>query len=306
MATILVVDDSAVDRQLVGEVLGREAQWTVAQAEDGQRALASMKQCVPDIVLTDLHMPDMDGLELVSAIHRDYPDMPVVLMTAYGSESLAIEALKLGAASYVAKSQLVDTLPSTVEQVLALARADRSHKRLLESLSAAEYTFCLENDVGLIDAVVDHVQQLLSGMRLCEPAARLQMAIALDQALRNALYHGNLELNFEEMQEVREQLLQGKGLGLIEQRRAEAPYSTRRIRLSVRLCPEEIRFVVGDEGPGFDVTTVPPLDDPNTFEPQRGRGLVLMRSFMDEVAYNEKGNVVTLVKRASAPAGEAC
>ena len=171
---------------------------------------------MPDVVLTDLQMPQMDGLELVATVHADYPGLPMILMTAHGSESLAVEALKSGAASYVPKSQLADILRSTVREVLALTAANRCHERLIESLTSTEFCFSLDNDPSLIDAVVDLIQQMLSGVGLCEPSQRLQLGVVLDQALRNAMYHGNLELSVEQMQEACEDLIRGRGARVIE------------------------------------------------------------------------------------------
>src|SRR5215475_10966078 len=103
MATILVVDDTAVDRFLAGALLEEVPGWRAAYAEDGRQALALLKGAVPDLVLTDLRMPEVNGLELVEVIRRDHPAVPVVLMTAHGSEDVAIRALRAGAASYVPK-----------------------------------------------------------------------------------------------------------------------------------------------------------------------------------------------------------
>ncbi len=67
-----------------------------------------------DLVITDLMMPETNGLELVAAVRQLYPQVPVILMTAYGNESIAVEALERGAASYVPKSQQADRLSDTV------------------------------------------------------------------------------------------------------------------------------------------------------------------------------------------------
>jgi CheY-like chemotaxis protein len=297
MTRVLVVDDSAVDRRLIGALLERDTNWTIEYAEDGSRALSQIKEFVPDLVVTDLLMPEMDGLELVTAIRIFHPGVPVILITAHGSESLALEALERGAASYVPKSQFAETLVRTVEQVLALARADRSHKCLIECLAATEFTFSLDNDPALIDSLVDLIQGILVGMALLDSAGRLRVAMALEQALMNALYRGNLEIGFGQMQEPREKLLQGDVASLVEKRRSEPPYRDRRVFVQARITRGEARLVVRDEGPGFDVKSVPAPDDPKAMEQERGRGLVLMRSFMDEVTFNEAGNEVTMVKR---------
>ena len=297
MTSVLVVDDSAVDRALVGELLGKEPDWKIAHAENGAEALTRMKESQPDIVVTDLQMPKMDGLEFVTAARDLDSGVPIILMTAHGSESLALEALERGAASYVPKSQLVDTLLATVKQVLSLARADRSHKRLIECLTATEFTFSLENDLSLINALVDLMQGIVDGVVLCGPVGRLRVGMALEQAIHNAIYWGNLEITLDDIEEAREQLLLGKNFNLVEQRRTEMPYRDRRVRVHARISPEEAQFVVRDEGPGFDVASVSGSNHPGDLEKEGGRGLVLMRAFMDEVTYNEIGNEVTMIKR---------
>ena len=104
MATILVVDDSAVDRQLAGACvteLGSQAIF----AESAEEALDVIPRENPDVILTDLIMPGMNGLELVEATRRAHRPIPVILMTAFGSEDTALHALKAGATSYVPKNK---------------------------------------------------------------------------------------------------------------------------------------------------------------------------------------------------------
>ncbi|MGA2257496.1 MAG: response regulator [Thermoguttaceae bacterium] len=297
MTSVLIVDDSAVDRALVGELLGKEPQWKIEHAENGAEALARMKESRPDVVVTDLQMPKMDGLEFVTAARDLHFGVPVILMTAHGSESLALEALERGAASYVPKSQLIDTLLASVKQVLSLARADRSHKRLIECLTSTQFTFFLENDLSLIEALVDLMQGIVDGVQLCDPLGRIRVGMALEQALHNAIYWGNLEITLDDIEEAREQLLMGRNLDLVEQRRTKMPYCERRVRVHARIGPEEACFVVRDEGRGFNVPAGPGSNHPGDLEKGGGRGLVLMRAFMDEVTYNDAGNEVTMIKR---------
>src|SRR5262245_42134375 len=120
--TVLVVDDAPVERRKAGGLVEESLGWRVAYAENGVQALEAIKQEAPDIVLTDLQMPEMGGLELVKAIRGHFPTLPVVLMTAHGSEEVAIQALRQGAASYVPKRGLSRDLAQTLEQVLAAAR----------------------------------------------------------------------------------------------------------------------------------------------------------------------------------------
>src|SRR5688572_5277872 len=100
MATILVVDDCLTDRRRAGGLL-RRAGYEVAYAGDGREALEQVAAHPPDAVVTDLQMPELDGLGLVTAIARDHPLVPVVVVTSQGSETAAVQALQAGAASYV-------------------------------------------------------------------------------------------------------------------------------------------------------------------------------------------------------------
>jgi len=301
MAHILVVDDSAVSRQLVGGLLEKDLDCTVEFAANGVEALARMDQTPPDLVVADVNMPLMDGLGLVTQLRSRFPEVPVILMTAYGSEALAIDALEKGAASYVPKAQLAERLTKTVEDVLSMVRAGRSHEQLLRSLQRAEYDFVLQNDPELIDPLLDQVGQIVAGMGVCDFNGRLQMNIALKEALLNAIFHGNLQISAGEMEEVGDRLIGEYDLSLVDRRRSEEPYCNRRVFLQVCVRPDEARFVVRDQGAGFDVSAVPAPNQPGALEPGRGRGLSLMRTFMDEVEFNETGNEVRMVKRRREP-----
>ena len=81
MSTVLVVDDSPIDRQLVIGLLKQGTDWTVTEASDGTVALESILQSPPDIVVTDLQMPGMTGLELLLAIRKKFSRIPVIVMT---------------------------------------------------------------------------------------------------------------------------------------------------------------------------------------------------------------------------------
>ena len=101
MAHILVVDDSPTERRVITLLLGRNPDLSTTEAEGAREALNMIRQNPPDLVVTDLMMPDMDGLELVEAIRADYPGLPVILATAYGSEEVVVRALRKGAVNYV-------------------------------------------------------------------------------------------------------------------------------------------------------------------------------------------------------------
>ncbi len=297
MATVLVVDDSAVDRRFVGGILSRDGKFKVEFAEDGSQALSRMREAPPDLIVTDLQMPNRNGLELVAAVRMHHPHVPIILMTGHGSEDLAVEALHRGAANYVPKPQLGERLLESVEEALTLSRADESYDQLIACLKQCDFDFELGNDPAIIEPLVEMAQQMVAGMRLTDATGRFRIGAALKEALLNAMYRGNLEISFKQMQDTRVSLVEGKGEDLLGKRRAAAPYKDRKVHVHITMNADEARFAIRDEGPGFDPASIPAAGQPGSLDPETGRGLVLMRAFFDEVTFNQGGREVTLVKR---------
>jgi CheY-like chemotaxis protein len=293
--TVLVVDDSSVDLHLTQKIIENHLHWRVSTAINGADALAQLRQSLPSVVVTDLVMPELDGLALVQAIKRDHPLVPVVLMTAYGSEELALKALQVGAASYVAKKTLDRDLPDTLEHVLNVARAEHGYRRLLGCLKHIEHEFILDNDPALVPPLVGQLLEPLAPLDLCDPNTQIRIGIALEEALLNALYHGNLEVSSDLRQDGSQAYYH-----LAEQRRGQEPYRDRRLYVRARLSRSEAIYEVRDEGPGFDPTTIPDPMDPSNLDKASGRGVFLIHTFMDEVRYNDRGNQITIVKRKPA------
>jgi CheY-like chemotaxis protein/anti-sigma regulatory factor (Ser/Thr protein kinase) len=291
MAIVLVVDDSAVDQSLVEGILARGGEMEVRFADNGRDAMRRISQFEPDIIVTDLMMPEMDGLEVVKNVRNAHPNIPVIVMTALGTEETAIEALQVGAASFVPKARLADRLFDTVHQVLALKRADHPYRDVLQCLGSAEATFHLNSNLGLIPQFVDLVQRSLSSLSICDTTESIRLSLAFEEALLNALVHGNLELTSQ----VAETGLKPNA-EYFQSRSKEQPYKDRKIFVGLDISRGKVSIIVRDEGPGFDLKTLPDEDDLSPFQDGVGRGLKLMRSFMDEVSYNAAGNEVTLVR----------
>jgi len=292
---VLVVDDSPLDRALVTGLLQSQMKATVRTAEHGLAALAAIAMKPPDVVLTDLQMPELDGLALVEAIRRDYPRVPTILMTAHGSEEIALAALRSGAASYVNKRNLAQRITETVLDVLAVSLRHREQMRLHECWNATDFDFELDNDPTLIPVLVQHLQEYQSSVRGRDDTERVRVGVALHEALRNAMHHGNLELSSALRQQDPASYYR-----LAEQRLCEEPYCSRRVYIKARESRFESRYVIQDEGPGFDACSFSydPTDASNLDKPS-GRGLFLIRTFMDDVEFNARGNEITMVQRRS-------
>ncbi|REJ92196.1 MAG: response regulator [Planctomycetota bacterium] len=295
MPEILVVDDSSTDRRIAGGLLERQGGWRVSYACDGQEALERLESDPPDLILTDLQMPEMNGLELVEAVRRQFPLIPVILMTAQGSERIAVEALESGAASYVPKHELSDDLVLVVDRVLAISGEQQTRRALLERMRSLQANFVLSNDPALLTTAVAYLQGLIQDMGLLGESERLRVGVALEEALLNASYHGNLEVDSKLREENHSAYYD-----LARERAGILPYSDRSIYVDVDLGEDRIRYVVRDEGPGFDPHLLPDPTDPINVDRPCGRGLLLMRTFMDLIDFNEDGNEVTMIKYVAA------
>ncbi len=230
MIKVLVVDDALADRALVAGLIAKRLKSTILEAPDGRQALALIETHHPDIVLTDLHMPEMNGLELVTAVKAQFPAIPVLLMTAQGSEDIAAQALQHGAASYVPKRRLAEDLVRTVERVLATARDERHRSLLMHHVTESDTTFLLPNDTEAIQLLVRHLLNVLRCLPLGDETERLRVGIALEEALVNAYYHGNLQLSADGTAPDRKRNEQ-----LAQERSLESPYCDRRIHVRARI-----------------------------------------------------------------------
>jgi CheY-like chemotaxis protein len=293
MAKILVVDDDPQDRELARRCLEAVSETVeVLYAVDGKEAVASIRRTPPDVVLTDLRMPRMDGLELVRHIRDHHPLIPVILMTARGSEQIAVDALEAGAASYVPKKDLRQELVDTIEQVLDVSETHRSRAEILQFLDRRETCFELPNDIGLIVPLVAYFQESLGRRGFGGEGTRTQIGIALMEAISNAMVRGNLEVGSELRRTDRAEYDR-----LIEERAAQEPYASRRVVVEAIESAGGVRYTVKDQGPGFDPDTVPDPTAAENLLAVSGRGIMLMRTFMDDVEFNPLGNTVTLTKR---------
>lgn len=100
--SVLIVDDEEMMRNLLGKILSREG-YRISSAEDGQGALETMGQKKIDIVISDMKMPRMNGFELLKVIKQEYPEVGVIIITAYGDTYTVKDALLLGADEYITK-----------------------------------------------------------------------------------------------------------------------------------------------------------------------------------------------------------
>jgi CheY-like chemotaxis protein/anti-sigma regulatory factor (Ser/Thr protein kinase) len=297
MPKILIVDDDEVDREAARRCLESIEDLEVHYARDGLEALERLAESPPHLILTDLRMPRMDGLELVERLRADDGTVPVVLMTASGSEQIAVRALQSGAASYVPKSDMKADLLDVTQRMLEISEARLSRKRVLLYLGQRETRFELENDPALISPLAAYFQEGLEHLGFADGTVRTQVGIAVMESVSNAMVHGNLEVASDLRRKDKDAYVRE-----IARRRREMPWSGRRVRCRARESTGEVEYVIQDEGPGFDPSSLPDPTAPESMHGVSGRGVWLIRTLMDQVRFNEAGTEITILKRAPAAA----
>lgn len=156
--TLLIVDDEQSARTALGELLKANGH-KVYTASDGYKALGLFKQHRPDVVLTDLRMPMMDGIELIHQIKVEYPQTPCVVMTAFGSIENAVEAMKRGADDYMTKPLNIDEVELIIERKLERVELLREVNALRAATSVAQTQRILGNS-DAIQHTVKFIKQV--------------------------------------------------------------------------------------------------------------------------------------------------
>lgn len=148
---ILIVEDDDGHRHTLARHLGRSG-WDVAVAETGERALGTFSGVAPHLILTDIRMPGMSGLDLLDRLRERHVSLPVIVMTAYGDMQAAIDAMKKGAYDYLVKPLDLDRL----DQVLQ--RCER--ETFVESATPASETGAAVQEINALVGYDDRMVEI--------------------------------------------------------------------------------------------------------------------------------------------------
>jgi two-component system, NtrC family, response regulator AtoC len=165
--SVLVVDDEAEIRSLLSDLLTEDG-YAVRTAKSGAEALAAVAKQMPDLVMMDVKLPDQDGLGILRQLKREHPDLEVIVMTAFGGSSTAIQAMEHGAYDYVTKPFEIDDLLATLKRVfehadmssevsalrLELGKSAAARERIVGASKPMMEVFKLIGKVASSDATV--------------------------------------------------------------------------------------------------------------------------------------------------------
>jgi DNA-binding NtrC family response regulator len=156
---ILVVDDEASQRELVSGYLKKQG-FEVFTAAGGESALELFRQAPMELILTDQRMPGLSGLDLLKAAREINPETQVIVMTAYGSVETAVEAMRDGAADYVAKPLNLDELRQKIQRIVEQHRLYAENRALREELKSRHRIEGIIGESGQMVEVISLVQRV--------------------------------------------------------------------------------------------------------------------------------------------------
>ncbi len=161
---VLVVDDEKFIRDILADFLGMEG-YVVRTAEDGASAISELERAQYDLVISDLKMPKMGGLELLKEVSRTHPDTITVIMTGFGTVETAIDAMKRGAYDYILKPFKVEEIVHIVQRGLEKRRLAAENLRLREAVSLYKVSEAISASLSLDEVVTTLLDSALSEVR---------------------------------------------------------------------------------------------------------------------------------------------
>ncbi len=167
---LLVIDDSKESRDFLEDLL-RGQGYGVLTAQDGQEGLTRALEEFPDLILVDMQMPKMTGLEVIKALHEEGRDIPIIFLTVHGSEALAVQAFRLGARDYIPKPYAPEVILESVERALREVRLRKERDQLTAKLLQANQT--LQRQLQEINALYTIGKSVTSLLDLEQVLARV-------------------------------------------------------------------------------------------------------------------------------------
>ena len=174
MEEILIIDDSQQICALLAEYVLPELGYTPTIANTGRQGLNRLRQRLPDLILLDLQLPDISGLDLLRLIAQEGYDVPVILMTAHGSEGIAVEAFRLGARNYLIKPFNEAEAQAVIDQALRERRLKREKEQLTRNLQQRVKELTVLYSIGQSVSALLDLEELLE--RIVEAAVYITRA----------------------------------------------------------------------------------------------------------------------------------
>jgi YesN/AraC family two-component response regulator len=293
---VLLIDDEPEILEILKEFLEFK-NHTVTTAPNGKQALdLVLADNDFDIAFSDIIMPKMDGLTFLEKVRSNNLSLPVILISGQADLESSIGALKHGALDFIVKPVYLKTLEQAIQKVDTALTAER------ETLGAQKLVMDLQLTLSC-ESHLQHIRQIISyfNKQTEDICANFgldgnKIAICLQECLTNAIIHGNFGID---------STLKEKDWtvfdALIKEREGLPDYSGKNVTVFFQQTPKLMRFTIGDQGAGFDPADLPDPSNPESWLKLSGRGILFIRSYMDKVHWNDRGNVIVMTKYLDQP-----
>lgn len=290
---VMIVDDDPMVRRLLDRQ-ARRLGHTTRSAENGREALEAFEEIPADVVITDIRMPEMDGLELLKEVRERNASTIVIVITGAGSVEYAAEALRLGAHNYLDKPFKLSQIRQLLDKYEQLVDNLSLRRECELRVTRHEVSLLLENQRRLVPAAAEYMLTQV-GDRMLE-SDRMGLLLGLVELLNNAIEHGNLGIGGEAKENA---LNEGRDAfeALFRERLTDPRLAERRVTVDFHMDTETARWIIRDEGAGFDWEKVIYTFDEDALRRPCGRGLFLSRLHFDELEHCGCGNEVCAVKK---------
>ncbi|MFQ3579154.1 MAG: response regulator [Bacteroidales bacterium] len=289
MKVLLVEDDPASMAFL--EILVQKEGYHIEKADNGKIALELFESFKPDIILSDINMAQMNGLELLEKIRGQKSDIIFILLTAYTSEEFVIKAIKHGANNYLKKPLSKDTIIGLLRKYKTLIEHQRNEKKLSNFVKKYNFTLQMVTEINLIPEIVNYLVQETGD--IFTPDKKLDIKLGLNELIINAVEHGNLEISYTDKSSA---LLNNSLETLYESRMNNLSLAQRTVEIKYSLSKEYCEWIITDQGKGFSPSAIPsPLTEDGIMK-LHGRGIFISKYHFDEMEYLGCGNQVRVRK----------
>ncbi|RLD52591.1 MAG: hypothetical protein DRI94_02650 [Bacteroidetes bacterium] len=287
---ILIVEDDHASRLFLESLL-ESNNYDFRSAENGIEGLNVFDEYNPDIVLSDIKMPIMDGLELLEAIRDKNSDAIVVIITAFGSENYAIQALHLGANNYLKKPVSSQELLRLLKKYKAIISGKYSPESLPGKLINRTFSVEFKSEYTKIPKIVDKI--MIESAIDINDSEKVNIELGLVELITNAIEHGNLGISYIEKQLA---LDDGKLSELFDERVHNKKFKNRNVKVDFFTDEEKYQWTITDDGEGFNWKSIPDPTDQEHILELNGRGIFISNFLFDKIEYFGKGNVVIATK----------
>ena len=286
---IVLVDDNPVDLELMERDLARlGADCVLLSSPETCLQFLEGVYRLPDLLITDVNMPGMDGFELLSALKQRYPALPIAIVTGHTRARMTAQALRLGAFDFLTKPVAPDELESICHRVQEFHEDVHAFGHQSEPVVSRTLLIRAETRRELSRSLSRDLCRQLATWIHRTPVDFLKVRVALIEAIENAVTHGNLEASLQ-----RATLGSVAYEALLRERLQDEKYSQRKIAVEMHLDHLGVRITVSDEGPGFDPETLPESPEMGV-SGLSGRGMFIIRNTFDRVSWEDEGRSVRM------------